>query len=206
MPEQTTTNNQSGTQQQSAGGQPAQGGTPGAQGAGGGQQSGQDQQSGGTPFVYDAWLAQQPDDVRAGLEAHTQGLRNTVQATRQERDDLARQLRDAAKGATGDTKAQLDKLMTDLEAANARADFYQEAGRPEIGCTNAGLAYIAAEQAGLIDKRGRVNWAEMRKQYPELFRAAQQQPPAGHAGTGTGGTPPAQATMNDFIRRSAGRG
>lgn len=168
------------------------------------QQSNQGQQNSETPFVYDSWFAQQSEDVRTGIEAHITGLRNTVQATRQERDSLAQQLRDAAKSATGEVKAQLDKLSADLEAAQMRADFFEEAARPDVGCTNPRLAYIAADQAGLIDKKGRVNWAEMRKQYPELFRQAGQQKGSADGGAGSGNKP-AGNSMNDFIRKAAGR-
>lgn len=169
------------------------------------QQSNQGQQQNSeTPFAYDSWLAQQSEDVRTGIEAHITGLRNTVQATRQERDSLAQQLRDAAKSATGEVKAQLDKLTGDLEAANTRADFFEEAAKPDVGCTNPRLAFIAADQAGLIDKKGRVNWAEMRKQYPELFRQAGQQKGSADGGAGGDKTPTGNS-MNDFIRKAAGR-
>ncbi len=176
-------------------------------GTGAGQQNQgnqQGQQNSETPFTYDTWLAQQPEDVRTGIEAYISGLRNTVQATRQERDNLARQLRDAAKGATGEVKAQLDKLTTDLEAAQMRANFFEEAAKPDVGCTNPRLAFIAADQAGLIDKKGRVNWAEMRTQYPELFRQAGQQKGSADGGAG-GDNKPTGNSMNDFIRKAARR-
>lgn len=188
-----------------------QSGAQQGQGQGGtqdqGQQNsaqGQGQQQQGQAMTYDTWLAQQPDDVKTLIEGNITNLRSALQSERQQREEFARQLREATKGASGATKESLDQLTGQLEAANARADFYAEAVRPEVGCTNPGLAFLAAQQAELIDKRGRVNWQQMETQYPELFKT-QTTTPTGHAGTGTSNPATGKASMNDFIRRSAGR-
>jgi hypothetical protein len=178
-----------------------------------GQQSNQQQQGDGTSqgaganapgtLTYDSWLAQQPDDIKGLVESNITGLRSALHSERQQRQQLAEQLREAAKGATGEAKVALDKMGADLEAAQRRADFFEEAARPEVGCTNPRLAFLAAEQAGLIDKRGRVDWDTMRQQYPELFRQAGAT--RGSADGGAGGARGATGSMNDYIRRFAGR-
>ena len=169
-----------------------------------GTQQTEQPQSTDQPLTYDAWLGQQADDIKTLVEGNITGLKSALQSERQQRDDLARQLRDAAKGSQGATKEALDKLSADLEAANSRAEFFAEATKPEIGCSNPRLAWIAAQEAKALDNRGRVNWETLKQQYPELFQA--RRPPAGNAGAGTGNQPPAGKSMNDFIRTAAGRG
>jgi hypothetical protein len=178
------------------GGEQSQGQTPGQPQGDTGQQS--------TALTYDSWLGSQPEDVKTLVEHNIQGLKSALQSERQQRQQLADQLRDAAKGVTGEAKTALDKLSSDLEAAQLRADFFEDAAKPDVGCTNPRLAFIAAEQAGLINKKGQVNWPEMRAQYPELFRQAS---PAGRgsADGGAGGKRPTAASMNDYIRKAAGR-
>lgn len=61
---------------------PAQGGNTGTPPAGDGQNTGTPP----TPRTWDVVIAALPEVDRALYEQHTTGLRNTVQATRQERD------------------------------------------------------------------------------------------------------------------------
>jgi len=156
------------------------------------------------PASFDEWVKTQPPEVVALLDNHVTGLRNTVQATRRERDDLAKQLREAAKNLEQGSEARkaLEAMTAQVEAAEVRAAFYEDAAKPEIGCTNARLAYIAAQQDALIDSRGRTNWETLRQTYPELFRRAA---PTTNAGAGTANAQPATGGMNAFIRRAAGR-
>lgn len=180
-----------------------QGGTPAGQSNQPGTTGGQ----GGTPATWDEALAALPEPVRALYDAHTTGLRNTVQATRAERDQLAGKLSDLAKALGKDTpdaaKAAMAEMAAQIEASNRRAAFYEEAGKPEIGCANAKAAFALATAEGLFDNRGNVNWAALKEAAPELFRRSA---PQGNAGAGTGTPPPATRDMNAFIRASAGRG
>ena len=165
--------------------------------------------AGGTstvPANWDEVLATLAEPVRALYDAHTTGLRNTVQATRQERDALSGQLAALTKALGKETpeaaKAVLSEMASELEAANRRASFAEEAGKPEIGCTNPKAAFAIAQADGLFDKRGAVNWPALKTAAPELFR---RPTPAGNAGQGTGTPPPATKSMNAFIRAAAGR-
>ena len=157
-----------------------------------------------TPPTYDEWLAQQPAEIKTVIEGNISGLRSALQSERQQREDLAKQLRDAAKGSQGATKEALERLTSDLDAANARADFFADATKAEIGCSNPQLAWLAARESDLIDKKGRVNWEQLKTHYPELFR--RPAPPAGNAGAGTSSPPTAGKSMNAYIRAAAGRG
>lgn len=155
--------------------------------------------------TFEAWLGQQPDDVRGRYEQHTSGLRSALESERETRRNLERQIRTAARqqeeGSTA--RQQLEQIAGQLSEQNHRADFYEEAHRN--GVTDLRLAYLAARDAGLIDDRGRVDMNTLRTRYPHLFET-RRVAPAGNAGNGTGVDPKPQSSMNTFIRRSAGRG
>ena len=159
------------------------------------------------PRTWDAVIAALPEADRALYEQHTTGLRNTVQATRQERDALQTQLGDLTKAigkndAEG-AKALLAQMSAEIETAKRRADFLEGAVRPEIGCSNPGAAFAIAQTQGLFDGRGNPNWDAIKQAVPELFRRAT---PPGNAGNGTNSPPAGSGGINEFIRRASGRG
>jgi hypothetical protein len=154
-------------------------------------------QDGGTP-TFEAWIEKQADDVKALYTAHIEGLRNTVKATRDERDAMRAQLKDLqAKAEKGSELEQtLAKMTAQLEASDKRANFVEEAVKPEIGCRNPKAAYALALADNLFDRQGRPDWTAIKAAAPELF-GTQRAP--GQAGNGTGGDPP-PVDMNAWIR------
>jgi hypothetical protein len=184
------------------------GGTPPAQGgAQDNPPAGDGQVGDNAPRTWDTVLAGLPEADRALYEAHTTGLRNTVQATRQERDALQQQLGELTKALGKNdpeaAKALLAQMTAELDTSRRRADFLEAAVRPEIGCSNPGAAFAIAQAQGLFDARGNPNWDAIKAAVPELFR---KPIPPGNAGAGTASPPASRATMNDFIRRASGRG
>lgn len=173
-------------------------------GAAGGTPS--ETQKDGAPEIltFESWLGSQDETVKGLIDAHIKGLKSALESERAQRSDLARQLRDVtAKAEKGsELEKALMEVSTQLEAAERRAAFYEEAGRPEIGCLNPKAAFALAQAEDLFDKRGRVDWEALKANAPELFRP---RVPQGNAGLGTSGPPPAHKSMNDFIRRAAGR-
>jgi len=163
-------------------------------------------QKDGAPEIltFESWLGSQDETVKGLIDAHIKGLKSALESERAQRSDLARQLRDVtAKAEKGsELEKALMEVSTQLEAAERRAAFYEEAGRPEIGCLNPKAAFALAQAEDLFDKRGRVDWEALKASAPELFRP---RVPQGNAGLGTSGPPPAHKSMNDFIRRAAGR-
>lgn len=155
-----------------------------------------------TPIVFDEWLKAQPEQVKAAYTAHVTGLQNTVKATREERDGLARQIKELSgkveKGS--ETEKALSEISTKLEAAERKASFVEEAVKPEIGCSNPKAAFVIAEAQNLFTRAGAPDWAAIKAAAPELF---QKSTARGNAGSGTQ-EPPAKVSMNDFIRRSTG--
>lgn len=156
---------------------------------------------------FDAFLAAQSDEVRTLHKAHEAGLKGALQKEREAREDTAKQLREAAKAAEENPtlKAQLEKLATDQEAANRRADFYEAASKPEVGITNLKLAYTVAVADELFDKKGNVDFKAMKADYPELFASEKPAIP-GHGGTGRRGEKTGPSDMNETIRELARRG
>ena len=157
---------------------------------------------GNQPENFEVWLQTQPDNVKALYEGHVTGLKNTVAATRTERDDLKKQLQGLAKqaGKGSETEAQLNEAIGKLELAERRANFMEEAIRPEIGCKNPRTAYALATAEELFSKNGSPDWTQIKVAAPELFGTSSGK---GNAGNGTG-EPPTTKDMNTFIRKAAG--
>lgn len=181
-------------------------------GSAGGNGSSNDQQQAAAgdaqqqkPFTYEAWLEKQDDQIREMLEGHTKGLKTALDSERESRKGYEKQLRDLAKKAEAgsDAQKQLTEMADQIKTAESRADFYDAAHRE--GVTNLKLAYLVATQDDLFDKQGRVNFAEMKKSYPELF-AGSNGGARGDAGSGTSSAQTGQTTdMNARIRRASGR-
>ena len=155
------------------------------------------------PIKFDEWIQAQDEPIKQAFEAHTTGLKNTVHATRQERDALAKEIKELSKKAEVDSDMQksLNELSSKLEITEKRATFAEEAVKPEIGCTNPKAAWLVAVAQDAFDRKGNPDWNAIKNEAPELFGKPAAK---GNAGAGTGSTQTA-STMNDFIRRSRGR-
>jgi hypothetical protein len=158
---------------------------------------------GATPESWEKYLEAQPEQIKALYTAHTTGLQNAVKATREERDGLAKQLKDllpkAEKGS--EFEKSLTETLTKLEVAERRAMFVEEAVKPEIGCRNPKAAFLLAQAENLFTRSGQPDWNAIKTAAPELFGKP------GAMGNGGNGTqdPPRKASMNDFIRHASGR-
>jgi hypothetical protein len=164
----------------------------------------QSEQTDSTPFDFDAWLGEQPEHVRKGYESKTQGLHSALESERTQRKQFSKELRDLTAKAEKGSEAEktLGEMTSRLEQAEQRAAFYEEANRAEIACSNPRAAFLVAQAEGLFTKRGDPDWPAIKAAAPELF--GRKTTPPGNAGSGNG-APPAQATMNDYIRAATGR-
>lgn len=159
---------------------------------------------GETPETWEAWLETQDEKVKALYTAHSEGLRNTIKATRDERDSFKKQIRDLAKAQAegSETKAELEKLSAQLEETEKRAAFLEDAMKPELQCRNPRAAWLLARAEDLFDRRGTPDWSAIKAAAPELFGA----PTANaNAGRNTQSPPAPNQSMNAFIRKAAGR-
>jgi hypothetical protein len=164
----------------------------------------QAQQTESTQETWEQYIQSQPPEVKQRYEEHIAGLRNTVKSTRQERDDLAKAMRDAAAKAEKGSEAEksLTEIAGKLEQAERRAAFFEDATTPEIGCRNPRAAFALAQAEQLFDRKGNPDWATIKATAPELFGTYQ---PKSNAGNGTESPPAKTGGMNDWIRTAAGR-
>lgn len=165
----------------------------------------EDKGAGGTPATFEAWLKEQPDDVKSLLDGHTTGLKSALESEREQRKTFEKQLRDAAKKLEegSDARKSVEEMAGQLATLQQQSAFYDAAHA--AGVSNLKLAFIAAQQADLFDKKGQVNFDEMKKQFPELFAAGAAKPPPSNGGQGTRSPMPGGKDMNAYIRKAAGR-
>lgn len=166
--------------------------------------SNQQEQADRQPVTFDAWIATQNDSTKKLIDDHVAGLKVVLAEQKQRGAELAKQLKDAAKAAEAGSDAQkkLEAAAGQIELAEKRATFAEEAIKPEINCSNPRAAWLVAVSEQLFDKRGGPDWAAIKAATPELFKVRM---PDGNAGAGTATPPPAKGGMNAIIRRAAGR-
>jgi len=153
---------------------------------------------------YKDWFAKQPKEVQALVTENEAGLKGALTSERETRKDLETKVRDLAKDAEkgSELEKQLTLVADDLESANSKTDFYEEAH--SVGVTNLKLAWLlVASTPDLVDKRGNVDFDAMKKSNPELFVKVAPKP-TGTGGEGTGSVTPAAMDMNAKIRKAAG--
>lgn len=161
-----------------------------------------------TPASFEEWLGKQDETARKLYDEHTKGLKSALQSERDARKaetaKLSKDLRDASRKLEEGSEARkaLEDVTARLEAAEARAAFFEEAIKPEIRCNNPRLAYIAAQDSGAIDAKGRIGWDSLKAQFPELFTV---KVPRANGGEGTQTQPLKSGGMNAYIRSAAGR-
>lgn len=154
------------------------------------------------PENFEVWLSAQPENVQKLYNEHVSGLQNTVKATRKERDDLKDQIKETLKQVEKGSEAEkaLQENLTKLEYAERKANFLEDAIRPEIGCKNPRVAFALAMAEDLFLKDGRPDWSALKQSAPELFGTNNVK---SNAGKGTD-NPPKNEDMNTIIRRVAG--
>jgi len=175
----------------------------GSAGGSGEEDSGdKDQGTTSETLEFDSWIASQADPVKAMFDNHVKGLKSALNTEREIRETAEKNLRELAgkAGAGSDAQKKLTEMADQMLEADHRVDFYEEAHR--TGVTNLKLAYLVAKQEELFDRKGRVDFEVLKKEYPELF-GAKAKTPEGNAGNGTDDKIKAGGTMDDYIRRQA---
>lgn len=167
-----------------------------------------DKPEGEKPQTFEGWLETQPEDVKALYTSHTEGLRNTVKATRDERDDLKKQLKDLGKTLEEGSAAKktVDEMSAKLDEATRKAEFFEAAAKPGVELLDAGVAWLVVQtDSKFMDSRGNVKFDVLKEQHPALF--GKPAVPPSHAGAGRDGDNQNLATksMDNFIRSAAGK-
>lgn len=162
----------------------------------------QDQQK--DVLEWDTFHKSLPTEAQKLISDRESGLKTALSSERDARKDAESDLRAVAADLEKGSEAQekVLKLADQVAAGAQKADFYEDAHGN--GVTNLKLAYHVATTEDLFDKRGNVNFKEMKEEYPELF--VKTKAPAGDGGEGTGGKLPGKKVdMNALIREKAGR-
>ncbi len=167
-------------------------------------ENGTDGGQGGETLTWESVLGSLTEEQQALHTAHTQGLRSALASERDQRKDLAGQLRKATEGLEEGSalRTQLETATAALETATRKADFMTAAAGQ--GVRDASLAWLAALELDAFDKKGAPDFGARREAHPALFGKAAA--PAGNAGAGTGGETGTGGGLNAFIRKGAGRG
>ena len=153
-----------------------------------------------TDETFEAFIERQDETVKGKYTAHTSGLKSALDGERAANKAAQTQLRELAKKAEkgSELEAALNKQADQLKTLETQSGFYDKAHA--AGVRNLKLAFLAANQAGLVSERGECDFSKLRTEYPELFTT----PPPANAGSGTQSLPKSNS-MNDQIRRAAGR-
>jgi hypothetical protein len=151
---------------------------------------------------FEAWLAKAEEPVQKAYAEHVTGLKSALTKERDNVTGLNNQLKAMAKKAEKGSELEQTLLdfTTKLDAAEKRADFMEDAVKPEIGCRNPKAAWVLAVADDLFTKTGSPDWRSIQLAAPELFGKIV---PKSKGGNGTDETPPPAATMNDIIRNMA---
>lgn len=157
---------------------------------------------------FEAFMEGQPDKVKSLFDEHIKGLRATITNTRAERDGFSKDLKKLREDLKEHPKLQsrIDELTKSLDSANAKADFYANAGSE--GCINPKAAFALMLAEGLTDRRGDPDWDSLREAAPQLFK----DPDTLETGAGEGTDKKLKkdkqkvpVTMNEMIRLQAGK-
>jgi len=159
---------------------------------------------GETPKDFEAWLAQQPDDVREMYERHISGLKSALEREREAHRTLEKQLKRISKGeeVPEAIRTQLEALEQQVSAARRRADFVAQAA--QRGAKYPKLLLAAVDLNGIESLEDDNLWHGLAEQYPDLFSSKPQVQSTGDAGAGE--KPPEAPSVDRFIRTLAGRG
>lgn len=146
--------------------------------------------------TFETWFGALDAPLQELVNNHVAGLRSALESERTERKSLSKTLKDLSGklDANSDAAKQLDALRSALETTEKRAGFVEEAA--VAGCTAPRAAWHIAQAEGMTV-------AQVRQAYPQLFAAVARAP--GGAGAGVGQPPAKTQTMNDWIRRAAGK-
>lgn len=151
---------------------------------------------------FESWLENQPDEVKELLKERFESLENTVKATRGERDNLNKELKELAKKVTEDSEAgkQLSDLRARLDASEKKSNFIEQALKQ--GATKPSAIYAVANAESLFTEDGNPDWNKIKETIPEFFKVTNT---SNNAGSGTNKNALPKHNVNDAIREAANK-
>lgn len=159
------------------------------------------------PESFEDWVKTLPEEHQTRFNTRIQSLDRALKSERESVKTLKENLKAASRAAKDDPalKAQIDEMRNNLEVEGYRNSFYESAHRE--GVADLKLAWLAALDAELVDEKGAVDFAGLKKAHPGLFASTTAKVPpvnGGANGAATGGIS-GNAQMNMLIRRASGR-
>lgn len=157
----------------------------------------------------ESWFGALPEDAKTiaqkWLDKEAAGLKSALTSERGERktdrQQFQTQLTDAIAKASGEGKAELEKISASLSESGTRSDFYADAH--EAGAGDLRLAWAAVKEYELYDRKGNPDIEALKTKCPYLFQSAAKPVPSVGAGSGTK-TPPA-TVEEDPLRAAVAR-
>lgn len=150
---------------------------------------------------YETWFGEQTEEIKSMIEEHNKGLHNSVKATREERDSLAKELKKLSKEI--DENSEAGKLVSDLQAklqqAERKSTFIEQAVKQGIKRPTA--AYAIAVTENLFKEDGNPDFEKIKESIPELFTVTNTNT---NAGSGTNTALP-KRDANQAIREAASK-
>ena len=161
------------------------------------------------PETPESWFGALPEDAKSIAQKwHDEqvvGLKSALTSERDERKTdrtaFQKQLADAIAKASGEGKAELEKIQASLGAAGSRADFFADAH--EAGVLDLRTAWAAVKEYDLVDRKGNPDLEALKTKCPYLFQTAK--PAAPHIGAGSGTQQPPAPANEDPIRAAVRR-
>lgn len=149
---------------------------------------------------FELWLSKQDEPTKALLNARFEALENTVKATRKERDDFRKELKEAGlrleKGS--DAEKTISELSDKLTRTERKANFLELAHRE--GCSKPGVVFSFANAENLFLEDGNPDWKKIKESVPEFFKT-----PDLKTNAGSGTTRPPAASIDDAFRQAANK-
>ena len=175
-------------------------------GDGGGSEQGEE-------FDPDAWYDSLSDDLKPAAEKyrefHTSKVKTALEAERTERKKIAKELKELASKPVDATawEAKIAELNSKASEAETKARFVEEATANGVAPGRILKAYAAARYDKLIDEAGAIDWDTLKSEHDYFFAAPAEKVAAkANGGNGVDKKPAPKTTMNQLIRRQAGRG
>lgn len=130
--------------------------------------------------TFEEYLATLDKPVKDLYEQHTHGLKTALEKEREDRKKLKESfdsLKSAAEkgseleGKLRDATKLLEEADARYQEVERRANFTEQAIKPEIGCTNVRAAYALAVSENLFDSKQNPDWKSIKSAAPELFKS-----------------------------------
>jgi len=159
---------------------------------------------------FDEYLSKADPKIVELYNGHVSGLKTALERERDDRRKLSEQVKSLLpkaeegselQGKLAETVKLLEQTEQRFVEEQRRANFAEQAIRPEVGCTNVKAAYALAVSENLFTKDGSPAWTELKRLAPELFKSGM------NSKTNAGNSKSViTSDINSAIRRAAGLG